>query len=67
MGPGDSGCVQSNENGTVVRLYCGGGGAYDQLTGSGVTLAGEANAIHACYHLRLTALASHDNSFRCND
>jgi len=45
MGPGDSGCAQSNENGAVVRLYCGGGGAYDQLTGSGVTLVGEAEKV----------------------
>jgi len=45
MGPGDSGCAQSNENGTVVRLYCPGGGAYDQLTGSGVTLVGEAENV----------------------
>ena len=41
IGPGDSGCSQLNKKGWVVRLYCGGGGAKDQETGSGLTVVGD--------------------------
>ncbi len=45
IGPGDSGWSQLNEKGCVVRVYCDGGGANDQLTGSGLTAVGEAEKV----------------------
>ncbi|MGB9203787.1 MAG: hypothetical protein WCB94_07385 [Terriglobales bacterium] len=45
IGPGEFGCSQSNKRGCVVRLYRRGGGAKDQLTGSGLTVVGEAEKV----------------------
>jgi hypothetical protein len=40
IGPGAGGCAQLNTKGCVVRVYSPGGGAKDQLTGSGLTVVG---------------------------
>jgi hypothetical protein len=37
-------------NGSVVRVYCPGGGAKDQLTGSGLTMVGAAEKVPVAYN-----------------
>ncbi|MFY9905367.1 MAG: hypothetical protein WBX02_21340 [Terriglobales bacterium] len=45
IGPGDGGSWQFHKSGCVVRVYCAGGGAADQKTGSGLTVVGAAENV----------------------